>query len=159
GAPTGPRPPSPNCCDLDRVAFEARRWEISRVCDLQRRTERRDVAKRVGIYASHLNHPYTQSRGAKWPRRKMPDSMRRRGTVLEGAVPEQEVDDVAFVRLQPVEGDRLQRADVEPVDIRRVQKLLREFRVLRNRRADERLADRAEHLLLWAVDHRHERKH
>ena len=40
---------------------------------------------------------------------------------------EQEVDDVAFVRLQPVEGDRFNRADIKPVDVGRVEQLLREL--------------------------------
>src|ERR1700722_12807827 len=64
-------------------------------------------------------------------------SMRGRGAVLEGAGAEQEVDDVAFVRLQPVEGDRFYRADVEAVDVRRVEQLAGEFRILGDARADQ----------------------
>ena len=40
---------------------------------------------------------------------------------LERPGPEQEIDDVALVRLQPVELDRRHRADVQPVDVRRVE--------------------------------------
>ncbi len=39
---------------------------------------------------------------------------------LIGAGAEQELDDVPFVRLQPVELDRGDRSDVEPVDVRGV---------------------------------------
>src|SRR5688572_14436362 len=42
------------------------------------------------------------------------------GRHLEGAGAEQEVHDVAFVGLEPVERDRRDRADVQAIDVRRV---------------------------------------
>ena len=42
------------------------------------------------------------------------------GRDLEGPGAEQEIDDVAFVRLQPIELDRGNRADVQAVDVRGV---------------------------------------
>ena len=44
-------------------------------------------------------------------------SMCWRRSILERTVPEQEVDDVAFVRLEPVQLDRLHFADIEPIHV------------------------------------------
>ena len=49
---------------------------------------------------------------------------------LKRARPEQELDDIAFVRLQPVELDRRNRSDVEPVDMLRVDQRPLELRIL-----------------------------
>ena len=65
---------------------------------------------------------------------------------LVGPGAEQEVDDVAFVRLQPVELDGGDRADVEPVDVDGVGQLRLPLLVLGDRRADQRRADLREHL-------------
>ena len=52
---------------------------------------------------------------------------------LKRAIAEQEVDDVAFVRLQPVERDRLQGAEVEAIDVRRVGEFALPLGVFRDR--------------------------
>ena len=60
-----------------------------------------------------------QSRGLDWSE---PVTQRRR---LKRARAEQELDDVAFVRLQPVELRRRHRAEVQPIDVHRVEQLPR----------------------------------
>lgn len=44
-------------------------------------------------------------------------SVSRGEAILEGAVAEEEVDDIAFVWLEPVEGTGGDRADIESIDI------------------------------------------
>ena len=56
----------------------------------------------------------------------------RRESSLRTGTPgaEQEIDDVAFVRLQPVQLDRRDRPEVQPVDVRRVEQAALELLVL-----------------------------
>src|SRR5260370_762101 len=77
---------------------------------------------------------------------------------LEGAGAEQEVDDAALVRLEPVEFDRRDRPEVEPVDVDGVDQLPLPLLVLRDCRAHQRRPDRLQHLLLRALHHRAERE-
>lgn len=49
--------------------------------------------------------------------------MRRRRFRLEGPSSEQEVDDVALVRLQPVQLNRLHLADVQAIDAGRIDEI------------------------------------
>ena len=85
--------------------------------------------------------------------------MRRRGLVLEGAVPEQEVDDVALVGLHPVELDRLHRADVQAVDVGRIEQFPGPRLVLGQAAGDQGGADAFEHVLLLAPHDGGEREH
>lgn len=64
--------------------------------------------------------------------------MGRWQAVLEGSVPKQEVDDVAFVRLQPVQGTGWNRADVESVDVASIHQLCDPLVVVSDRGADQR---------------------
>src|SRR5262249_3544113 len=70
---------------------------------------------------------------------------------LEGSRPEEEINDVAFVRLQPVQLDRRYRSDVQPVDIRRVEERALKSPVRSDRRADESRSDGVDHLVLGAL--------
>ena len=56
---------------------------------------------------------------------------------LERARAEQEIDDVPFVRLEPIELNRRHWSEIQPVDMDGVHQLLAEFGFVRNRRADE----------------------
>ena len=85
--------------------------------------------------------------------------MRRWRAVLESAGAEQEIDDVALVRLQPVERDRLHRSDVEPIDVGGIEQRLRELGVLCDAAANQRLVNLFDHLILWAIDNRHKGEH
>src|SRR5262249_48613830 len=67
---------------------------------------------------------------------------------LKGAGAEQEIDDVALVRLQPVELDRRDRPEVQPVDVRRIDELPLPFLVVGDDAAHQRRPDRLQHLLL-----------
>src|SRR5207249_9508188 len=78
---------------------------------------------------------------------------------LKRTGPEEEVDDAAFVRLQPVELDRLERAEVEAVDVDRIGQGPLELRVLGNGRAHQRRADLLQHLGLRAFDDGAEGEH
>ncbi len=71
--------------------------------------------------------------------------------VLERAAAEQEVDDVPLVWLEPVEGDRLHRADIEAVDVRRVEQLLRPVLVFGDAGCDQRLPDLLDSV--WSRSH------
>src|SRR5262245_16576179 len=75
---------------------------------------------------------------------------------LERPGPEQEVHDAPLVRLQPVQLDRGDRADVQPVDVDRVHQVALELLVGGDRRADQRRADPGQHLVLRALDDRDE---
>ena len=71
---------------------------------------------------------------------------------LERARAEQEVDEVAFVRLQPVQADRRDRPDVQAVDVRGVESAgAGASGVVGDRRADQRRPDRLQHLVLRAL--------
>ena len=78
---------------------------------------------------------------------------------MEGAVAEEEVDDVAFVGLEPIEGDCFDGAEVEAVDVDGVEEFLRELLIVRQRGADECRADRFEHVFLRAIDNDDEGEH
>src|SRR5262249_14173077 len=79
-----------------------------------------------------------------------------RPRVLERAGAEEEIDDAALVRLQPVELDRRHRADVQPVDVNRVDELALPLAVVGDGAAHEGGADGCEHLLLRALHDRRE---
>ena len=78
--------------------------------------------------------------------------MRWRRSVLECPRSEQEIDDVAFVRLQPVELQRFNFANIQPVDVRGVNQFLRKRIVFRDAGADQRVVNLLLHLILRALD-------
>ena len=78
--------------------------------------------------------------------------------VLERAAAVQEVDDVPFMRLQPVELQRLHLADVQAVDVGGVDQIPREPFILGQGAADQRVAAFLEKLILRTIDHRNERE-
>src|SRR5262245_9137881 len=65
---------------------------------------------------------------------------------LEGSGPEEELDESALVRLQPVQLDCRHRSEVESSYVHRVEQRSAERRVARDRRADQRRADRIQHV-------------
>ena len=73
--------------------------------------------------------------------------------------PEQEVDDVAFVRLQPVQLNRRHRTKIEPIDVHGIDQLAAESLIAGDGAADERWPDRRNHLFLRTLDHGREGKH
>lgn len=85
--------------------------------------------------------------------------MCRGWAVLEGAVSKEKLDQVSFVRLQPVQLDRLDPANVQPVDVIRIEQLLAELGIFRDRSADQCGANGLDHLILWAFNNRSEREH
>src|SRR3954470_8788598 len=78
---------------------------------------------------------------------------------LERARAEQKVDDVAFVRLEPVELNRRNRTEIQPVDVHGIHEAPPKVRVIGDRAADKRRADRVDHPILRALDDGCERKH
>src|SRR6187431_1599947 len=60
----------------------------------------------------------------------------RRGLQRARAV--QEIDDIAFVGLEPVQPNRGDRAEIEAIDMRRVEERAAQFGFLRDGGADER---------------------
>ena len=72
---------------------------------------------------------------------------------------EQELYNIAFMWLKPVELDRRNRADVQAVDLMRVDQLALPFPVLGDGAAYQRLADLPQHLLLRTLDHADVREH
>ena len=66
------------------------------------------------------------------------ESMCRWKAVLERSIAEQEVNDVAFVRLQPVQGTGWNRADVESVDVASIHQFTNPLVIVRDRSADQR---------------------
>src|SRR5688500_15420465 len=78
---------------------------------------------------------------------------------LEGPRPEQELDDVAFVRLHPVQAGRRHRPEVEAIDVDGVEQLAPQARRARQRRTHERRTDRFHHLRLGALDDGDEGEH
>src|SRR6202790_1315557 len=78
---------------------------------------------------------------------------------LERARAEQELDDVAFVRLEPVELDGRNRTEIQSIDVNRVHQCAAELGPARDRAAHERRADPFEHLRFGAVHDRDEREH
>ena len=75
-----------------------------------------------------------------------------RHAVLEGSIAEQEVDDVTFVRLQPVQRTRWHRADVQAVDVAAVDKFRNPFFVVCDGCADQSRTDFAQHLILRTLN-------
>ena len=63
------------------------------------------------------------------------------------------------MRLHPIELDRGNGTDVEPVDVHGIGQGPLERDVLRDARANQRRADFLDHLVLRALDDRHEREH
>jgi hypothetical protein len=51
-------------------------------------------------------------------------------SVLKGTCSEQEVDDVSFVRLEPVELDRLDFTDIQSIDVGGIEELSSECLVI-----------------------------
>src|SRR4051812_25578075 len=60
---------------------------------------------------------------------------------LERARAEQKIDDVAFVRLEPVELNRRDRTEVQPVDVHGIDEPTPKVRVIGDRAADKRRSD------------------
>src|SRR5258708_7323099 len=72
---------------------------------------------------------------------------------------EEEIDDVSLVRLQPVQLDGGDRADVQTINVGRTYQLALPRLVVGNRGTDQGLADLLEHLLLRTLHHRHVGEH
>src|SRR5688572_15797373 len=83
-------------------------------------------------------------------------SPRRR---LKRPRPEQKIHDAPLMRLKPVQLHRRNRADVEPVDVTRIQKFTTELGILGDSRAHECRPNLGQHLILRTFDDRRERKH
>lgn len=79
--------------------------------------------------------------------------------VLEGAVSKEKLDQVSFVRLEPVQLDGLDPANVKPVDVVSIEQLLGELGIFRNGSADQCGTNGLDHLILWAFDDRSEGEH
>src|SRR5688572_17184083 len=77
--------------------------------------------------------------------------LRRR---LEGPGAEEEIDDVPFVRLQPVELDGGDGTDVQPIDVDCFEELAFPCLVARNRAAHQRLTNLLDHLGLRRSEER-----
>src|SRR5579864_4799032 len=78
---------------------------------------------------------------------------------LKRARPEQELDDVAFVRLEPVELNGRDRTEIQSIDVNRIHQRAPEFGPARDRTTDQRWPDLLEHLRLRAVHDRDEPEH
>ena len=78
---------------------------------------------------------------------------------LKSPWPEQKLDNIAFVRLQPIELDGRDSADIQAVDVVRVDQLPLPFLIFSDGAADQSRADLLEHLLLRALDNGYEREH
>ena len=85
--------------------------------------------------------------------------MSRRKAVLEGSISKQEVDDVSFVRLQPVQSARRDGPNIQSVDVACVHKFTHPLFVIGDCRADQRRADLAQYLVLWTLHDGDEWKH
>src|ERR1700730_4430497 len=66
---------------------------------------------------------------------------------------EQELDNVTFVWLEPIELDGWNGADVQTVDVGGVDEFPLDLRVLRDHAADERGANPLQHFFLRTSDH------
>src|SRR5690349_20869298 len=82
--------------------------------------------------------------------------LRRR---LEGSCAEEEVHDVSLVRLEPVELDGRNGADIQAVDMGGFDELPAPGVVVCDGAAYERLANLLDHLGLWALHHGHVGEH
>ena len=78
---------------------------------------------------------------------------------MECPIAQQEVNDVAFVGLHPVELVRLDGADVQAVDVGGVEELLGPRFIFGDGGADQGGADLFDHLILRAFHHAGKRKH
>src|SRR5712664_859841 len=78
---------------------------------------------------------------------------------LEGARTEQELYDIAFMRLQPIELDGGNGSDVQAIDVGPVEQRALELRVFGYRGADQRPAHFLQHLFLRAFHHADKREH
>src|SRR5664279_1401939 len=78
---------------------------------------------------------------------------------LKCAGTKEEFDDIAFVRLQPIELDGWDRADVQAVNLGRVDQLTLPLFVTCDRTADQGGPDLIEHLFLRAADYADEGEH
>src|SRR5713101_5983981 len=78
---------------------------------------------------------------------------------LKRARAEQKFDDVAFVRLEPVELDGRNRTEIQSIDVNRVDQRATELGPARDRAAHECRPDLLEHLRFRAVHDRDEREH
>lgn len=67
-----------------------------------------------------------------------PTSMRRWQTILKRAIAEQEVDDIALVRLQPVQSTRRNRTDIQTINMPSINKVRDPLVVVRDGCAHER---------------------
>src|SRR5713101_602996 len=85
-----------------------------------------------------------------------PATLQLRG--LERPGTEQELDEVAFVRLQPVQLRGRHRPEVEPIDVHGVDETAAKRGVAGDGAAHQRRADRVQHLRLRALDDRDERE-
>src|SRR5206468_2192711 len=72
---------------------------------------------------------------------------------------EEKLDDVALVRLQPVELDGGDGAEIQTVDVRRIEQLALPLPVLGDGAAHQRGTNLPDHLFLRAADHAHEWEH
>ncbi len=68
-------------------------------------------------------------------------------TVLERTIPEQEVYDIAFMGLQPVQSTGRNRANVEAIDMTSINEFRDPLFIVGDGSPDERRSDLAEHLL------------
>ena len=68
--------------------------------------------------------------------------------ILECTIAEQEVDDIAFMWLQPVQRTRRNRSDIQPIDVPSVHKFRDPFVIIRDRCANESRTNLTQHLVL-----------
>src|ERR1051326_7411704 len=85
----------------------------------------------------------------------VPSSGRR----LEGARAKEEINDVAFVWLKPVELDGRNRAAVESVNVSGIDELVLPGLIFGDRRRNQGWSDLLEHLALGTTHHRRVREH
>ncbi len=76
-----------------------------------------------------------------------------------GAVSEEELGEISFVRLEPIQAVRGDGADVEAIDVHRVGQIIDPGGIGGQGRSDESLPDGFDHVLLRALDDRDEREH
>ncbi len=72
---------------------------------------------------------------------------------------EEKLDDVALMRLQPVQFEGGEGADIQTVDVRCIDQLSLPLLILSNSAADQRRTNLLEHLFLGATDDAHEGEH
>lgn len=87
------------------------------------------------------------------------DLQLRLASELIGAVSEEELGEISFVRLEPIQAVGGDGADVEAIDVHRVGQIIDPGGIGGQGRTDEGLTDRFDHVLLRALDDRDEREH